>query len=184
MVELQVISKEYDLALANIIKEVLTEYGAAQSGTVFEDETLNKLSTTFNGITGQYFLAFVNGELVGGAGINPLEGEQGYCELQRMFLHSKARGKGVGSLLMKASLNFAIEAGYQYCYLETMPKMQEAVALYRHYGFAEISHHMGNTGHFSCTTTMLLKLEESMHFKLKSINYENAQLESIGRPPK
>ena len=44
----------------------------------------------------------------------------------------EARGKGIGSTLLKVMLNY-FDQGNQACYLETLKK--ENVSLYEHYGF-------------------------------------------------
>ena len=44
-------------------------------------------------------------------------------------------------------------------YLETFPNMKEAINLYEKFNFQYINYPMGNTGHFYCTTRMLLNLK-------------------------
>ena len=157
------ITGEHDAALARIIRRVMVQYGAPDSGTVLCDPSLDKLSDSFAGSGAQYFVAMIDGEVVGGAGINALEnGPEAYCELQRMFLLPEARGKGVGRTLMEKCLEFATEAGYRFCYLETLPQMKEAIALYGKYGFEFIDGRIGQTGHSACQTFMLRPLKTTI----------------------
>ncbi len=147
-------------ALATIIKSTLIEYDSATDGTVFTDEGTNALSTTFTDPRSCYFVAYLGEELLGGAGINLLPGEpDNVCELQRMFLKPAARSKGIGKKLMQLCLDFAKGQNFTICYLETFPKLKEAILLYEKTGFEYIDHSMGNTGHFACTTRMIYRIE-------------------------
>jgi len=75
-----------------------------------------------------------------------------------MYFMPEARGKGWGSKMMATCLDFAKEAGFEQCYLETMPYMDDARKLYFKSGFKSIPKPMGNTGHYSCTVWMLKDL--------------------------
>lgn len=67
----------------------------------------------------------------------------------------EARGKGLGTKMMNACLEFAKSAGFESCYLETMPYMDDARKLYKKVGFEFLEKPLGNTGHYSCTVWML-----------------------------
>ncbi len=106
-----------------------------------------------------YFVVENENEIIGGAGISPLDNHEGNtCELQKMYFMPDARGKGLGSEMMTKCLEFAKQAGFDQCYLETLPYMDDARKLYRKVGFKSIAEPMGNTGHYSCTVWMLKKL--------------------------
>jgi putative acetyltransferase len=147
-------------ALARVIKGSLEELDAAIHGTVYTDEATDHMSFQYQEPRSAYFVALLDGVLAGGSGIRQVPGEdtQDTCELQRMFLHSRARGKGIANLLMEKCLDFARNAGFRQCYLETMPRMKTAIQLYEKHGFYHIDHPMGNTGHFSCEVWMLKQL--------------------------
>lgn len=148
-----------DLALADVIKTSLIEQGNAVDGTVFTDDATNHMSTCYIGEKAIYYTVHDDEELLGGCGINQLPGEdENVCELQRLFIKTKARGNGIGEKLVGMCIQFAKEKGYKLIYLETFPNMKEAVGLYEKYGFEYIDHAMGNTGHFYCTTRMILKI--------------------------
>ena len=53
---------------------------------------------------------------------------------------------------------FAKDVGFDQCYLETMPYMDDARKLYRKFGFKSIDQAMGDTGHYSCSVWMLKDL--------------------------
>ena len=90
-------------------------------------------------------------ELVGGAGIGPLEGApKTICELKKMYLLNEARGKGLGQRLLDNCLEAARKAHYKSCYLETLTHMTHARQLYERNGFRPLNGPIGNTGHFGC----------------------------------
>jgi putative acetyltransferase len=75
-----------------------------------------------------------------------------------MYFLPITRGKGMGSKLINICLERAKKIGYTSCYLETMPYMNAAKALYKKNGFINLDKPIGNTGHYSCNVWMLKKL--------------------------
>ena len=86
------------------------------------------------------------------------KGPKNICELQKMYLLPMARGKGIGSDLLKLCLSFAKKNNFSLCYLETMPYMMNAQKLYKKNGFIYINAPMGDTGHYSCPIWMTKEL--------------------------
>jgi putative acetyltransferase len=145
--------------IAKAIRSVLIEMGVPKVGTAYEDEALDCMTETYNTSNKAYFVVDDQNEIIGGAGISPLDNYEGnVCELQKMYFIPEARGKGLGSEMMSKCLEFAKRAGFDQCYLETMPYMDDARKLYRKVGFESIDKPMGNTGHYSCSVWMLKKL--------------------------
>lgn len=156
--EIRLIQQADDPGLACIIRDTLIEFGVNRPGTAFEDKVVDHLSG-FYSIPGTiYYVVCQAGKIIGGAGIYSLEGVNGYCELQKMYLLPTARGKGLGFILLARCLEFARESGYTTCYLETMPEFKSAIRLYESLGFRKHSRSLGNTGHFGCGVWMTLKL--------------------------
>lgn len=145
--------------IAKAIRSVLVEMGAPKVGTAYEDRSLDAMKETYTDLKKAYFVLAQDNEILGGAGIAPLENYNGnVCELQKMYFLPEARGKGLGAEMMKTCLNFAKQAGFNHCYLETLPYMQDAQKLYRKVGFKSLSEPLGDTGHYSCTVWMLKDL--------------------------
>ena len=159
-ITIRTIEEKDNAAIANIIRITLEEFGANRPGTVYYDNTTDALFQLFAHTPGSvYYVAEYGNELVGGGGIFPSPGlPADTCELVKMYLLKKARGKGLGKLLIQKALDFAGQAGYKNVYLETMPELKQALTTYEKFGFEYIHHPMGNTGHFGCDLWMLKKI--------------------------
>jgi putative acetyltransferase len=146
-----------DLAL--IVRNTLAEFGAANPGTVYFDSTTDALFELFQVPKATYFVAEVNGKILGGGGIYPTEGlPDGTCELVKMYLLPEARGIGLGRTLIEKCLETAKENGFQQVYLETLDELHLALKIYAKFGFEYLCAPMGNTKHFGCGLWMLKKL--------------------------
>ncbi len=153
------IQQEDDVAIAKIIRDALTEHGLNKPGTVFTDPETDHLSSIYQKEKSGYFIAELEGKIVGGAGFGPIGYESLHiCELQKMYLTTNARGKGISGLLLQKCFEAARQFGYTHCYLETASELATAVQIYRHWGFEQIETAIGDTGHFSCDIKMLKKM--------------------------
>jgi putative acetyltransferase len=145
--------------LALIIREVLTEFKANKPGTVYFDPTTDNLFQLFQTPGARYWVLEENGVIKGGGGIFPTEGlPQGCCELVKLYLTADTRGRGWGRLLIEQCAAGAQELGFTALYLETMPELNNAVALYHKCGFEPLEGPLGQSGHFGCDIWMLKKL--------------------------
>ncbi|MCB9223101.1 MAG: GNAT family N-acetyltransferase [Crocinitomicaceae bacterium] len=152
------IKPEDNVAIARVIRSTLEELGCAMEGTVYTDTTTDHLFEYYQLPRRIYYVVELNGEIIGGSGIGPIENsDENYCELQKMYLLPESRGLGIGAELMQLCLDFAKEAGYELVYLETFDSMTAAQKLYKRSGFEYLDHALGNTGHFSCNVKMALK---------------------------
>ncbi|NQY05787.1 MAG: GNAT family N-acetyltransferase [Flavobacteriaceae bacterium] len=153
------IKLEDNSAAAKVIREVLVEMGVPKVGTAYEDKALDEMYETYDRDKAAYFVVEENQEIIGGAGIAQLDNYDGnVCELQKMYFSPKARGRGLGSKMMQICLNFAKEIGFDQCYLETMPYMEDARKLYKKVGFTSLEKPMGDTGHYNCSRWMIREL--------------------------
>lgn len=153
------IAPEDNSKIAKAIRSVLIEYGVPKVGTAYEDKALDCMFETYDKPKKRYYIVAKGNTILGGAGISPLDNYDGnICELQKMYFMSDVRGKGIGSKMMQKCLEFAKASGFEKCYLETMPYMDDARKLYRKVGFEAIDAPMGDTGHYSCSVWMLKDL--------------------------
>jgi len=153
------ISARDNYSIAQVIREALAAYDAPKAGSAMGDPELDYMDKAYSLEKHAYFIAELNGEIVGGAGVAPLENATAdICELRKMYLDKRARGKGIGARLMQACLDQARSFGFQSCYLETFPAMAEAQKLYVKSGFEYLDAPMGGTGHTACSIWMLKKL--------------------------
>ncbi|WP_298263991.1 GNAT family N-acetyltransferase [uncultured Lutibacter sp.] len=145
--------------IAKAIREVLIEFGVPKVGTAYADKILDTLFEAYNVENAIYYVVEKNNEILGGAGIKQLDNYTGkVCELQKMYFLPAARGIGLGSKMMQICLQKAKDFGFEKCYLETLPYMEEARKLYRKVGFKDLDKPMGDTGHYSCNLWMLKDL--------------------------
>jgi putative acetyltransferase len=140
-----------DAAVAAIIRAVMPEFGADGPGFAIHDAEVDAMHDAYARPRSAYFVVEVNGAVVGGGGVAPLEGGDGdVCELRKMYFLPAARGIGAGSAMMERCLDAARALGFRRCYLETLTGMDAAQALYRRSGFRTLCGPLGGTGHFSC----------------------------------
>ncbi len=146
--------------LAKIVKDTLAEFGANRPNTVYYDATTDALYELFQEKGATYFVAELNGEIVGGGGIYPTDGlPEDTCELVKMYLLPQARGSGLGRTLIEKCIATAKEYGYKQIYLESMPELKQALKVYAKFGFEYLKGPMGNSGHTGCSLWMLRSLE-------------------------
>lgn len=156
MLHIRPISPHDDQAIVAVVHTVMGAFDVDPSTTILGDPTLNHMYQTYQRERAVYFVALWNDKIVGGCGIRQLDGtDENICELQRMFLLSEARGKGIGKALMEHCLQKAQEFGYEKAYLETLSQMYEARSLYQRFGFEVIPQALGNTGHCGCDVKMM-----------------------------
>ena len=154
------IEKSDNPFLSKIVKDTLAEFGANHPDTVYYDATTDTLFELFQQEGAGYFVAEINGEIVGGGGIYPTDGlPLDTCELVKMYLLPQARGIGLGKTLIEKSLAFAKETGYKQVYLESMPELKQALKVYAKFGFEYLNGPMGNSGHTGCSLWMLRRLD-------------------------
>lgn len=145
--------------IAKVIRKILIEFGVPKVGTAYADKILDTLYEAYDTEKAIYYVIEKEGEILGGAGIKQLDNFEGnVCELQKMYFLPEARGIGLGSRMMETCLQKAKEFGFEQCYLETLPYMEDARKLYRKAGFKDLDAPMGDTGHYSCNLWMLKEL--------------------------
>ncbi len=107
------------------------------------DQELAGLPGDYSPPGGRLLLAEFEGELAGCVALHELDRD--ICEMKRLYLRPKFRGKGLGGILVQAILAEARQIGYLRMRLDTVgPVMKDAVAMYRKLGFREIAPYRAN----------------------------------------
>jgi len=145
--------------IAHIIRTALEEYGVDRPGTVYTDPTTDELFSLFQQDHSVYFIAELNGQLVGGCGVYPTIGLPKDCaEIVKLYISKEARGLHIGFQLLELCANEAHKMGYQSLYLETLPELDKAVSLYERCGYKMLEKPLGESGHFACSIWMLKEI--------------------------
>ena len=145
-------------AVAQIIRGVMTEFGAVGCGYSIGDAEVDAMYEAYPAPLSAFYVVEDEGRVIGCGGFGPLAGAVAEtCELRKMYFLPDLRGRGLGAALMDTFLESARDAGYERCYLETVERMEKARALYARCGFQVIDEPLGNTGHGSCNHWMLLE---------------------------
>jgi putative acetyltransferase len=108
----------------------------AESNHLVDIETLARPEVRF-------FIGRVDGEGLGCAGIMLREGGgtgEAYAEVKRIYVSPRARGRGLGGMLMRRLEDAARAQGLALLRLETGPHQPEALALFAAHGFARSGH--------------------------------------------
>jgi putative acetyltransferase len=127
-------------------RELFLEYaGSLGFSLCFQnfDKELAELPGEYAPPAGRLLLAELAGELAGCVGLHKLDAST--CEMKRLYLRSKFRGKGLGRILAEAIIQEARQIGYDRMRLDTVePVMRDAVGVYRKLGFREIAPYRPN----------------------------------------
>jgi ribosomal protein S18 acetylase RimI-like enzyme/predicted nucleotidyltransferase len=91
---------------------------------------------------GALIVAAAGEAIAGCAALHPWADDVG--EIKRVFVRDAFRKKGIGRALAVEIIHRAKRAGYLRLRLDTLPRMQEAQALYRSLGFREITPYRAN----------------------------------------
>ena len=127
-------------------RELFREYSAwLQIDLCFQnfEKELAQLPGEYAPPEGRLLLAYDDDDLAGCVALRKI-GEQ-LCEMKRLFVRDRFRGKGIGRFLIETIIRNAKEIGYGRMRLDTLPpKMNDAIALYRSIGFQAIAPYYDN----------------------------------------
>jgi putative acetyltransferase len=127
------VTSESDLAAVRaLLDEYWTSFGFTPCFQNFGDE-LAGLPGAYAPPAGRLALARINGEAAGCVALRRISDHR--AEPKRLYVRPAYRGHGLGRALLEWVMNEARTIGYSELVGDTMPQMQEALALYRQMGF-------------------------------------------------
>ena len=100
------------------------------------DKEIEQLETKYGFPYGRLYLLYYNNELAGCIGLRKIDKQN--CEMKRLYVRPKFRGKHLGNQLIQQIIKDAQKIGYSYMLLDTLPFLKRAIHLYKEYGFYEI----------------------------------------------
>ena len=121
----------------------------------FEEE-LNTLPGEYAPPKGSILLAYYKDNIAGCVALRQFQDD--VCEMKRLYVRPKFRGKKIGKALSKKIIQKAREIGYKRMRLDTLPFMKEAIMLYSDLGFQKIKPYRYNP--FEGAKFFELKLEK------------------------
>ena len=140
------IAQAQSLAEIAQIRDLFLEYAQSLNFNLcFQsfDKELAELPGDYSLPRGRLLLVKVAGELAGCVALHPLDGAT--CEMKRLYVRPAFRGRRAGLALIQNLIAAAREIGYRRMRLDTVaPVMQDAVAMYRRFGFREIAPYRTN----------------------------------------
>lgn len=137
---------KYAYKLPEEIKELFREYTELliKNDETFKkylelqnyDKEIENLEEKYGLPFGRIYILFYDEEVAGCVGLKKIDEKS--CELKRLYVRDKFRGKKLGEELVKKIIQDAKEIGYKNILLDTLPFLDRAIMLYKKYNFYEI----------------------------------------------
>jgi len=145
------IKLEDNTQVRELILKVMSEFQCIGEAYSSSDPELNNMFETYNKPDSLFTVIKYNGKILGCGGLAPLKGgDEGICELRKMYFYKELRGLGLGKKFLNYLIGEAKSRGYSQMYLETITRMETANILYKKSGFTKQQSNSGNTGHSAC----------------------------------
>ena len=141
---------------ADTVRDLFLEYGESLGfNTCFGglDQEMVTLPGDYAPPRGCLLLAKESGNAAGCVGVRPLD--ESRCEMKRLFVRPRYRRGGLGHGLTETAIMRARAMGYRRMFLETLPTMLEARALYASLRFTACAPYYDN----SCVGSDCFELE-------------------------
>ena len=119
--------------VATLIRSVLAEFTLEFGVGSATDAQVLSLPGSYIENGGCFWIARAGETLLGCAGVFPIDAR--IFELRKMYLHPRARGRGVGKRLLETVVAWAIAHGAKLLVLDTVEEMTRAIAFYEANGF-------------------------------------------------
>lgn len=133
MIQIAIAKSSADVAS---VKELFIEY----MNWLGEDlcfQGVDEEMATFPAVYCHLLLARVDVEVAGAIGLK--DHGEGICEMKRLYVRDAFKGTGLGRLLSERLIDDARKMGFSKMRLDTLPRLEAAIALYRKLGFKEIA---------------------------------------------
>lgn len=92
---------------------------------------------------GVLYIAKWKDEVAGCIALMPLQ-EEGVCEMKRLYVRPPFRKHKIGKAMVEQLMKDGKQLGYTTMKLDTLQKLQPAIALYKQYGFTETTAYYEN----------------------------------------
>lgn len=99
-------------------------------------EEMELLESKYGLPEGRLYLVYCDEELAGCIGLRKIDNQN--CEMKRLYVRPKFRGRKIGNLLVEKIIDDAKKIGYSHMLLDTLPFLKSAIHMYKKYGFYEI----------------------------------------------
>jgi ribosomal protein S18 acetylase RimI-like enzyme len=106
------------------------------------DEELEHFPDKYKEPEGTFLVALDGALVIGCVGIKKIS--DGICEMKRLFVKDQYKGRGIGKRLADEIILEAKRKGYSHMRLDSLKRMDKALALYRKLGFKEIGQYVEN----------------------------------------
>ncbi|MCI9217843.1 MAG: GNAT family N-acetyltransferase [Dorea sp.] len=100
------------------------------------DEEMEHLEMKYGRPYGRLYLIYCDEKLAGCVGLRKIDNQN--CEMKRLYIRPEFRGKKLGNILVERIIEDAKKIGYSYMLLDTLPFLQNAIHIYKKFGFYEI----------------------------------------------
>jgi len=135
MIEIAPVLSPEDIEQARILfREYAGEVNEPCCFAAFGEE-VDSLPGEYAQPAGRLYLAHGDGRAAGCVAMRRFDARSG--EMKRLYVRAAFRGSGLGRTLSNLVIAAAREQGYGRLVLDTLPKMRDAITLYRTLGFRE-----------------------------------------------
>lgn len=134
--------QEYRRWLAKHCADVGIDESVVNRGREYIDQEIDSLPGEYGPPAGALVLARDGTTPVGCGAVRQFQASIG--EIKRVFVRPSHRGRSLGRRITEEALNEARKLGYHRVFLDTMPTMTAAIALYRKMGFVPIPPYWAN----------------------------------------
>lgn len=156
---LRPMTPEDNATLLAVVQQCVLEFGYTHSPYITHPEEGDLYGDMSGERSRMYVLLDADDSIIGGGGFAPVTGAEDYCEIQKVYFLPKARGHGWGKRLVQRLMQEAADSGFSHYYIESVPEMTGAIALYESLGFTPCQRH-STDGHSVCTVYMQRPVDE------------------------